>query len=204
MDMGKSKKHTKEIIFEKAIELFSSKGYSGTSMRDLARNVGVKESSLYNHYKGKEAILQAILDYYMDNFKETLGTLEELKNSGIVFDNAIDFWMAGVQEFLKSQKKFTDEITRILINEMYLNEQCREFVLTSMFSAQKELTKTIFSAMYEQGLIKENNIEMAASQYVYMIQGLGIESNLLLLNGENQEILFQKMFKHMKYFIAKL
>lgn len=202
--MRKSKKHTKEVIFEEAIELFSVKGYSGTSMRDLARNVGVKESSLYNHYKGKEAILQAILDYYMENFNESLKSLDELKNSGIEFENAIDFWMAGVQEYLKNQKKFTDKITRILINEMYLNEQCRDFVLTSMFSAQKELTKTIFYAMFKQGLIKESNVEMAASQYVYMIQGLGIENNLLLLNGEKQELLFSKMFDHMKYFIEKL
>lgn len=202
--MGKTLKNTKKIIFEKAIELFSVKGYSGTSMRDLARNVGIKESSLYNHYKGKEAILQSILDYYMDNFKKSLDSLDNLKNSGVVFNSAIEFWMAGVQEFLKTQEKFTDAISRILVNEMYLNKQCREFVLTSMFTAQKELTKNIFQAMYDQGLIKEKDIDIAASQYVYMIQGIGIENNLLLLSGEKNETVMHNMFEHMKYFIQKL
>ena len=44
---------TKARILWEALELFSSKGYKGVSVRDIAGAVGIRESSLYNHFKGK-------------------------------------------------------------------------------------------------------------------------------------------------------
>jgi AcrR family transcriptional regulator len=53
-------KNKKQIIYEAAARLFRDKGYSATSMRDLAGAVNLKASSLYNHIKSKEEILQGI------------------------------------------------------------------------------------------------------------------------------------------------
>ena len=52
--------NTKERIACEALTLFSSKGYSAVSVRDIARAAGIKESSIYNHYKGKQAIFDAL------------------------------------------------------------------------------------------------------------------------------------------------
>ncbi|HON77929.1 MAG TPA: TetR/AcrR family transcriptional regulator [Spirochaetota bacterium] len=53
---------TRDKILEEALDLFSKKGYSGTSIRDIVHRVGIKGSSLYNHFPGKEAILTTLLD----------------------------------------------------------------------------------------------------------------------------------------------
>ena len=55
----------KEKIFDRSIDLFSQFGYDRVSMRQIAKEVGIKESSIYNHYKSKESILDEILDYYI-------------------------------------------------------------------------------------------------------------------------------------------
>lgn len=47
---------TKPRILETAITLFSMKGYSGVSMRDIAREVGISPPALYNHFDNKDAL----------------------------------------------------------------------------------------------------------------------------------------------------
>ena len=60
------KVNNKEKIFNVSVNLFSEHGYDGVSIRQIAREVGIKESSIYNHYPSKEAILDSILNYYID------------------------------------------------------------------------------------------------------------------------------------------
>lgn len=50
----------KDAIVLKAASLFRKKGFSATSMRELAETVGVEAPSLYNHIGSKSEILQVI------------------------------------------------------------------------------------------------------------------------------------------------
>ena len=63
------KVNNKEKIFNVSVDLFSEYGYDGVSIRQIAREVGIKESSIYNHYPSKEAILDSILNYYIDKMR---------------------------------------------------------------------------------------------------------------------------------------
>jgi AcrR family transcriptional regulator len=45
-----------------AAQLFKEKGYERTTVRDLAREVGIQSGSLFHHYKNKEAILLAVME----------------------------------------------------------------------------------------------------------------------------------------------
>lgn len=53
---------TKEKIIWEALGLFSARGYGAVSVRDIAAAVGIRESSLYNHFPGKRAIFDGIVD----------------------------------------------------------------------------------------------------------------------------------------------
>lgn len=64
------RKNTKETIRKTALQLFSVHGYDGVSIRDIAKVVGIKESSIYKHYSGKEALLSAIVDYHSHVYEE--------------------------------------------------------------------------------------------------------------------------------------
>ena len=56
--------HPRERILDAALELFSQHGYAGTSVRQIAARVGLRPSSLYSHFDGKEAILSTLIDTY--------------------------------------------------------------------------------------------------------------------------------------------
>lgn len=69
-------KNKRDEIRETAARLFRDKGYSATSMRDLAEAVELKASSLYNHFHSKEDILRQIC---FDNARRFLNGLIEVE-----------------------------------------------------------------------------------------------------------------------------
>ena len=67
-----SKIPTRERILDSALMLFSEKGYDGVGVDLIAENAGIKGPSLYRHFKGKEDILNSLIEkvggYYELNF----------------------------------------------------------------------------------------------------------------------------------------
>ena len=53
---------TKRRILDKALELFSTQGYDSVSVGEIAKAVGIKAPSLYNHFPSKQAIFDAIME----------------------------------------------------------------------------------------------------------------------------------------------
>jgi AcrR family transcriptional regulator len=62
--------NTKEKIMLEALNLFSVRGFEAVSVRDIARAVGIKESSLYNHFTNKQDIFDTILNEYSKRIEE--------------------------------------------------------------------------------------------------------------------------------------
>lgn len=52
---------TKRLLQRAALRLFAQNGYAGTSIRAIAREVGLSESVLYAHFSSKQAIFDAVL-----------------------------------------------------------------------------------------------------------------------------------------------
>jgi TetR/AcrR family transcriptional regulator len=83
---------TADRILDAAEDLFAAKGFSATSLGDVADRVGIRSPSLYNHFKNKEALYQAVLDRLLDSFT---GPLDELTSAQITQQRVLD-WLETI------------------------------------------------------------------------------------------------------------
>jgi len=63
---------TSRRILNVAEALFARHGYEGTSLRQIADGVGIKEPGLYNHFAGKQALYEAVLYRALNPMAEAL------------------------------------------------------------------------------------------------------------------------------------
>ncbi len=66
---------TRQAILDAALDLFAEKGFFGTSLRDVAAAVGVRESALYNYFASKDALFDALLSAHEHSKAERLSLI---------------------------------------------------------------------------------------------------------------------------------
>jgi AcrR family transcriptional regulator len=66
---------TRREILDAALDLFAEQGFYGTSLRDIARAVGVREGTIYHYFESKELLFEALL---LEGQQDGAAKLEEL------------------------------------------------------------------------------------------------------------------------------
>ena len=195
------KKNNKEKIFDVSIDLFSQYGYNGVSIRQIAGEVGIKESSIYNHYKSKESILDAILDYYIDRMlANDIPLSQASENLDVGFDY---FYRAGLEAFasqLKDEKM--SKITRLILIESYHNDKIKDFMKESIICEAITGWIVLFDLMKSKKLIRDDcdSSQLAESFYKF---GLFLLYEHYIINypeddGKFIEELCEKSENHIK------
>lgn len=139
MEMGE--KNTKEKIMEEALKLFARSGYKGTSMNEIAAQIGVSKAALYKHYSSKQEILDSIVERMNQMDAERVkeyempdGDMEQIVTG---YKNvALD----KIKEFTKVQfLHWTEEEFPCYFRKMLTLEQYREPEMAKLY--QKYLGK---------------------------------------------------------------
>ena len=84
---------TADRILDAAEDLFAEKGYSATSLGDVADRVGIRSPSLYNHFRNKEALYQAVLERLLSEFSVPM---EELDRAETVTNELVFHWLEAI------------------------------------------------------------------------------------------------------------
>ncbi len=125
---------TKERIVEEALNLFSVNGYKGTSVKNIADAVGIRDSSLYKHYKSKQEILDTIvktMKKHIEDMSEAFGlpsddNLEKAASVYAAFDEnmLVDFSKKIFLFYLKDP--FVSKFWRMGNIEQYQNPEVNQ------------------------------------------------------------------------------
>ena len=151
---------TKEKILETALSLFAENGYNGTSMEQIAQNVGIKAPSLYKHFKGKEDILNSLIDIAEARYEENFGSD---KNVGKIHDSIDDFIHETVEKI-----RFTmcDPLIRkmriFLVQEQFRNERLAEITTHHQIDGIQKMYQAIIEGMMQKGILAKGDSALLA------------------------------------------
>ncbi|MBR6173749.1 MAG: TetR/AcrR family transcriptional regulator [Eubacterium sp.] len=153
---------TKEKILDAALTLFAENGYDGTSVEQIAGIVGIKAPSLYKHYKGKEDILNSLIDSAETRYEEMFGS-----------ENNIGKLPQSREEFIKvtmERISFTmrDPIIRktrmLLVQEQFRNERISEVTTRHQLDGIQRMFAKIIKGMMDEGLVINDDPDLLAAE----------------------------------------
>ena len=146
------KTQTKDKIFDTALDLFSKKGYDSVSVRTIASEVGIKESSIYNHYSSKKDILMSILNYFEEYFKGN--PLDDENIRKLLEENPEEFYHQGSEMF--KQQIFEEKILKIMkliFVQMYQIDEVKEFFLWEILGGSTDFWSDVFEILIQKNVI---------------------------------------------------
>lgn len=146
------KTQTKDKIFDTALDLFSKKGYDSVSVRTIASEVGIKESSIYNHYSSKKDILMSVLNYFEEYFKGN--PLDDENIRKLLEENPEEFYHQGSEMF--KQQIFEEKILKIMkliFVQMYQIDEVKEFFLREILGGSTDFWSDVFEILIQKNVI---------------------------------------------------
>lgn len=196
-------KNTKERILEEALKLFAQSGYMGTSMNDIATNLGVTKAALYKHYKSKQEILDSIVEKMNQMDKERVkkydmpeGNMEEVVKG--YQETAID----KIKEFTKVQfLHWTQEEFPCCFRKMLTLEQYRNPELSRLYQKYLAGDPLLYIEEIFRGFI-DNDQE--ARQLALDFYGPIFLLYSIYDGAENKEIIVEQVGQHVDRFSKML
>jgi len=172
-------KTTKEKILDNALELFSEKGYTAVSMRDIADKVGIKAPSLYKHYANKQAIFDAILNKINERYKSQANALsmsaESVEKDAEYYADISENKL--IENTLKMFKfllhdEYESKCRKLMTIEQFKNNEIKEKYMSRFFDDMINYHEIMFKKLIEMGVVKNLNPKIMALQDVTPIYTL--------------------------------
>lgn len=193
---------TKEKIMNVSIDLFSQFGYDGVSVRQIASRVGIRESSIYNHFKSKEEILKAIMEYYIEEMTSDEIPMEQ---AALNLDRGFDyFYKVGCDAFLsKLEGDRMMKITRLFFIESYHNDEVRDFLKSKIIDAPVYGWIELFNLMKSKNVIRKDcDVKQLSESFFYY--GMFLLYEHFIINYPEDDEIFLKEFMNKTQRHAKI
>lgn len=192
--------NTKEKLFYIGILLFSTKGYHAVGIREICREAGIKESSFYNHYRGKAILLESILDKFLQNYEEASYSKEEIEHI-IEAKNIDDFIEFNMQKFARAYGFPMFHPTLLVVHmERFTNKKAHQIIKKTPYLKWKEPTLKILKGFIENGTIGAIDVDELTMEYYYALSGIVDNYMQLLVWGEDYMEASNRIQAHMEYY----
>jgi hypothetical protein len=164
---------TKQRILEKSLELFASKGYDAVSVGEIAKAVGVKAPSLYNHFASKQAIFDAIVEstaaHYEKDTDEISIHVQDVKQDFALFAHiSEDALVEKVRQifFYSLHDHTVSQFRQMMTLEQFRSPELAELYSRRYVDRMIDYHADIFRTLISLGILRAEDPDTLALQYV--------------------------------------
>ncbi len=154
---------TRDKIKQKTLELLSRHGYIGASMRSIAGEVGIRESAIYNHFVSKDELVNSVFEDVRSKLDLVRLIDDEILDH---LDNPRKFLLLFTSKLLAHWANEKQRmIFRIILLEEF-NTHENHVKIEDAISKLNEVWVIIFNEMMKYKLIKKQNVEIVANEFI--------------------------------------
>lgn len=197
--------NTKEKILEIALDMYAKQGYFAVSIRDICKQVGIKESSVYYHFKNKQSILDELLNRFsaiasnmVAHFESGLSNEQGSFSEG--FSTVANYFF---EQYLMDD--FCNKVIRVMLIEQFGNEDVRSLYQHWLLDKPLQIQQGIFHALMNYGILPVGDSEYLAVKYYSPIY---FYANKWLFSGElteeNKAAFRQAAYRHIQLFFMEI
>ncbi|MDQ0245918.1 AcrR family transcriptional regulator [Bacillus fengqiuensis] len=184
------KSKTKEKVMDAAVSLFNTKGFDGTSVREIAKKANVNVANISYYFESKEGLLEHLVTTFFEGYiqvlEQTVGTLEH--------QSAKQCLMNVIQSVMDYQHEHR-HIARVVYRQVSVDTMFIREVMTTYLAKEKY----ILTALLEKG-VKQKEFRRLNSPYIIM-QLKGMLTMPYLHSQYLAEVLY--VLPHEPYFIKQ-
>ena len=168
--MVRPREFDKEVVLDKAVEVFWAKGYEATSIQDLVDAMGIQRGSMYAAFGGKHQLFLSALDRYGDMVVKKL--LEILESQASAIESIELFFAQLVEHLLTAGPLRSCLVTNSAIERGLSDEDTKEKVLLILIMIEKEFYQTLLRAQNNGEITKDRHLISVAEYLTSSMQGL--------------------------------
>ena len=157
-------------IFLSAMTLFSLRGYENVTMKDIGAANNMRAASLYNYFSSKEALMNDILLFYVENLEDTNPSLDELIAS-INNKKPMDVISMAIGQYEEELQPYMDNIFMICLMQSSRDQKAYNLIWKYHFENTEQTLRTLFTEMITRKKILPFDIDSFIdlfSGYIFM------------------------------------
>lgn len=172
--MARTKAFEEEEILDRAVKLFSERGYNGISMQELVDGLGINRSSLYDTFGDKEALYLATLKHYRsERTHKMVALIQQSDDIKATIKSVLDY---VVNDSLDAKSKAGCMMVNTAIELAPHQRKVATLVAENMNAIEEALTQAIKRAQATQQISKKHSAIALAHVIANTINGFRVAS----------------------------
>jgi AcrR family transcriptional regulator len=159
----------RDQILNAAAKVFAERGFHPATIRDVAKEAGIADGTIYNYFQNKSALLLGILDRMRES------VLQNADFSAAIDMDIRSFMRVYLYHPLMALKEDNFELFRAIVSEITANVELRELYCQKILEPRLAAAAPQFQRWAEQGILRPIDIDLTVRTLSGLVMGLMLQ-----------------------------